>query len=137
MTQEGIVTKALNNGLAEVMVERTTACGECANREVCHYTSEVRTFAKNSIGAREGEKVIIQSKSSEIIGAAFLLYIVPLAVLLIGYLLIAQTGAPESTCIAGAFTAFAVAVAVVTIYQRQRTKKKQIEFEIIAYNLNE
>ena len=93
--------------------------------------------AKNSIGAREGEKVIIQSKSSEIIGAAFLLYIVPLAVLLIGYLLIAQTGAPESTCIAGAFAAFAVAVAVVTIYQRQRTKKKQIEFEIIAYNLNE
>ena len=83
MTQEGIVTKALNNGLAEVMVERTTACGECANREVCHYTSEVRTFAKNSIGAREGEKVIIQSKSSEIIGAAFLLYIVPLAVLLL------------------------------------------------------
>ena len=63
--------------------------------------------------------------------------VVPLAVLLIGYLLIAQTGAPESTCIAGAFAAFAVAVAVVTIYQRQRTKKKQIEFEIIAYNLNE
>ena len=72
-----------------------------------------------------------------LIGAAFLLYIVPLAVLLIGYLLIAQTGAPESTCIAGAFAAFAVAVAVVTIYQRQRTKKKQIEFEIIAYNLND
>lgn len=137
MTQEGIVTKAMDNGLAEVMVERTTACGECANREVCQYTSEIRTYAKNTIGAREGEKVIIQSKSSEIIGAAFLLYIVPLIVLLAGYMLIARTGAPEMHCIAGAFGGFAVAVAIVTIYQRQRTKKKQIEFEIVRYNLND
>ena len=137
MTQEGIVTKALSNGLAEVLVERTTACGECANREVCKYTSEVRTYAKNTIGAHEGEKVIISSKSSEIIGAAFLLYIVPMVVLLAGYLLMAWTGAGEMQCIAGAFGGFAVAVAIVTIYQRQRAKKKQIEFEIVSYTLND
>ena len=77
MTQDAIVTKALNNGLAEVLVERGTACGDtCGSCEVCKYASEIRTYARNSLGAAEGDRVVIKTRSSEIIGAAFLLYIV-------------------------------------------------------------
>lgn len=138
MTQDAIVTKAFPNGLAEVLVERATACGDtCGSCEVCKYASEIRTVARNTLGAEVGERVVIKTKSSDIIGAAFLLYIIPLAVMLITYLLVAMTGAEEIPCIAASFVTFAVAVLIVTVYQRHRAKKKTIEFEIVSYKLNE
>ncbi len=138
MTQDAIVTKALNNGLAEVLVERGTACGDtCGSCEVCKYASEIRTYARNSLGAAEGDRVVIKTRSSEIIGAAFLLYIVPLIVMLGAYMLTANTGASEGQCIAVSFAAFFVCVLIVTVYQRIRAKKKMIEFEIVSYQLDE
>jgi len=137
MTQDAIVTKAFENGLAEVLVERGTACGDCASCEVCRYANEIRTYAKNTIGAKIGERVIIKTKSSDIIGAAFILYIIPLIVMIASYLISAQTGAPESRSIGVCFAAFGVCVAIVTLYQRKQAKKKQIEFEIVSYKLND
>ena len=32
MTQTGIITKILDNGLADVAVERVTACSHCSRR---------------------------------------------------------------------------------------------------------
>lgn len=137
MTQDAIVTKAFQNGLAEVLVERGTACGDCASCEVCRYANEIRTYAKNTIGAEAGQRVVIESKSSVIIGAAFILYIIPLIVLIGAYLIAARTGAQELQCIAASFAAFFVCVLAVTLYQRNQAKKKQIEFEIVGYKLND
>lgn len=138
MVQDAIVLKALSNGLAEVLVERATACGDnCGSCGVCKYASEIRTYAKNTLGASEGERVVIKTKSSDIIGAAFLIYIIPLAVLLIAYALAAMQGVAETTGIAVSFAAFFVCVAIVTVIQRKRAKKKQIEFEIVSYKLND
>lgn len=138
MTQDAIVTKAFDNGLAEVLVERGTACGDnCGACEVCKYASEIRTYARNTLGASVGERVVIKTKSSDIIGAAFLLYIIPLAVMIITYLMVAMTGATEITSIGASFGTFAASGLIVTVYQRQRAKKKQIEFEIVSYKLND
>lgn len=134
MTQDAIVTKVLGNGLAEVLVERATACGDnCGSCEVCKYASEIRTYAKNTLGASAGERVVIKTKSRDIIGAAFLLYIIPLAVLVIAYMIAAARGAGENTSIAVSFAAFFVCLIIVTVFQRHRAKKKQIEFEIVSY----
>jgi len=138
MVQDAIVTKALSNGLAEVLVERATACGDnCGSCGVCKYASEIRTYAKNTLGAREGERVVIKTKSSDIIGAAFLIYVIPLVVLLLAYAASATQNVPETTSIAVSFAAFFVCVAIVTVIQRRRAKKKQIEFEIVSYKLND
>lgn len=134
MTQDAIVTKVLGNGLAEVLVERATACGDnCGACEVCKYASEIRTYAKNTLGASAGERVVIKTKSKDIIGAAFLLYIIPLAVLIIAYMIAASQGMGENSSIAVSFAAFFVTVLIVTVFQRHRAKKKQIEFEIVSY----
>ena len=47
MTQDAVVTKVLNNGMAEVVVTRGTACGSnCGNCESCAFQNELNAFAK-------------------------------------------------------------------------------------------
>lgn len=132
MTQDAVVTKVFKNGMAEVAVTRGTACGSnCGNCESCVFQNEIKAYAKNSVHARPGEKVVIESLSSRIFGAAFLLYIVPMAVFVIAYLIVSGMGIGEGLGIVCSFAAFAVAVAAVVVYQRRSKRKNPIKFEII------
>ncbi|MDO4815407.1 MAG: SoxR reducing system RseC family protein [Bacillota bacterium] len=132
MTQDAVVTKVLKNGMAEVVVSRGTACGSnCGNCESCAFQNELKAFAKNTISAKQGEKVVIETVSSRIFSAAFLLYIVPIIMLFIGYALAAHYSLTEGLSILVSFGFFAVAVALVVIYQRISKKKNPIKFEII------
>ena len=134
MTQDAVVTKVLNNGMAEVAVSRGTACGSnCGNCESCVFQNELKAFAKNSIHAKPGEKVVIESLSSRIFSAAFLLYIVPFILFFIGYAVAAHYSLSEGLSILVSFAFFAVAVAVVVVYQRINKKKNPIKFEIVQF----
>ena len=131
MTQDAVVTRVFPNGLAEVAVTRGTACGSnCGNCESCAFQNELKAIAKNSVHATQGEKVIIESVSSRIFSAAFLLYIVPFIALFIGYAVAAANSLSEGLCILVSFGFFLVAVAIVVVYQRINKRKKPITFEI-------
>ncbi len=131
MTQDAVVTRVFPNGLAEVAVTRGTACGSnCGNCESCAFQNELKAIAKNTVHAVQGEKVIIESVSSRIFSAAFLLYIVPFIALFIGYAVAAANSLSEGMCILVSFGFFLVAVAIVVIYQRINKRKKPITFEI-------
>ncbi|MBO4681077.1 MAG: SoxR reducing system RseC family protein, partial [Clostridiales bacterium] len=101
MTQEAVVTKLFPNGMAEVAVTRMTACGgNCGSCESCMLQSEVKTLAQNRLNAQPGERVVIESRTSAVFGAVFLVYILPLACFLIGYALAYVSGLSEGLCIA-------------------------------------
>lgn len=137
MTQDAVVIKSFANGLAEVLVARGTSCGEhCGSCSVCKYTGEIHTYAQNTIGAQPGDHVEVSSKSSEIIGAAFMLYIIPMVAMVVAYMIAAGTGASENMCIGAAFGAFAVMVGIVTLYHRARAKKKAIDLIITKYKVD-
>lgn len=132
MTQDAVVTKVFDNGMAEVVVTRGTACGSnCGNCESCAFQNELKAFAKNTVNAKRGEKVVIESLSSRIFGAAFLLYIVPFILFFIGYAVAAHYNLSEGMCVLISFAFFAAAMAVVVIWQRISKKKNPIKFEII------
>lgn len=132
MTQDAVVTKLLPNGMAEVVVARGTACGSnCGNCESCMFQNEIKTLAKNTIHARQGEKVEIETVSSKIFGAAFLVYIVPFIAFFIGYAIAAAFGLTETACMLVSTAAFLAAVAVIVITQRVRRDKDPITFEIV------
>jgi len=134
MTQDAVVTRVLPHGMAEVAVSRGTACGSnCGNCESCVFQSELKTFAKNTINAAQGEKVVIETASSKIFGAAFLVYIVPFIAFFIGYAIAAALGLSEEGCILVSISAFVLAVAVVIISQRMIRKRKPIKFEITQF----
>ena len=138
MTQDAVVLKAFDNGLAEVLVARGTSCGEhCGSCSVCKYVGEIHTYAKNKIHAAPGDKVVIESKTSEVLGAAFTIYIIPMIAMLLAYLAAAAMGFGEAVSVPVAFLAFLACVGVVTVYQRARAKKKEIELVIVSYRLDE
>ena len=133
MTQDAVVTKILPDGMAEVAVTRTTACGgNCSSCEACMFQSELKAIARNAIGARPGQRVVIESKTSRVFGAAVLVYVMPLLLFLLGYLLAAALGAGEGVRILVSFCALLVSALILVLSQRLKKQKKPISFTIIA-----
>lgn len=134
MTQEAVVTKVLPNGMAEVAVRRTTACGgNCASCDSCVFERELKTLAKNTVQAAPGQKVLIESQTSKVFGAAILVYILPLILFLCGYLLASLFGLNEPGCIVVSFLALLVGAAIVVLSQKRRRAGSAITFEIVEF----
>ena len=134
MTQDAVVTKLMPRGMAEVTVVRSTACGgSCGSCESCIYQNELKTLARNKIDAQPGQKVGIESKTSVVVGAAMLVYIMPLALFLIGYALAAAAGASEGLCIAVSFAALVVGAVILVTSQKLRKNKNPITFDIVGF----
>ena len=68
MTQTGIVKKILDKGMADVAVERVTACSHCSGCGECIYGKEIHVEAENKIFAQPGERVVLESKTTTILG---------------------------------------------------------------------
>ena len=137
MTQDAVVTRVLPNNMAEVVVTRGTACGSnCGNCESCVFQNEIKTLAKNTVNATKGEKVVIETLSSEIFGAAFLLYIVPFIAFFIAYAIAYSCNLGEVACMIISGIAFVLCIAAVIIYQRIKRSSKPIKFEIIQLREN-
>ena len=127
MTQDAVVTKLVSRHVAEVEVERGTACGgTCESCEACVFQNRIRAEAVNKVSALPGQKVVIESKTSDVLGAAALLYLVPVVLLFLGYAI----GWAEGGCVLIGFGFFALGVASNVIYQRKK-KASPITFEII------
>ena len=132
MTQDAVVTKVYPDGMAEVAVARSTACGgNCGSCESCIFQSELRTKAYNAIQAKPGQKVVIETKSSKIFGAAILVYVVPLLLFLLGYLVAHLAGGGEGLCIAASFSGLLLGAVILVLTQKNRKGSDQITFEII------
>jgi len=133
VTQDAIVVKLLPNSMAEVAVTRTTACGgDCGGCESCIFQSELKAIAKNSIGARPGQKVVIASSSRTVFSAAILVYIMPILFFLLGYAISSLFGASEGISVLVSFSFLILSAFVLIIIQKKRSVTHPISFEIIS-----
>ena len=131
MTQDAVVYRCLDDGMAEVVVSRGTACGSnCASCEACVFQNELKTRARNPIGARPGQRVVIESKSSKVYGAIFLVYVLPIVLAVAGYFAAYTLGAPEGGCILATFAGICLGAVIVVLSQKK--DKNPITFEIIS-----
>lgn len=129
MTQDAVVINSFKNGMAEVSVLRGTACGgNCGNCEACVYQNELRTPAVNTVNAVKGQHVIIESSSAKVYKAEFVVYIMPLLFLIIGYLVASLLGAAEMISVLVGFISLGLGVLVVVFTQKN---KNDITFEIV------
>lgn len=85
LVEEGIV-KLSKNGIAEVVISSSSSCEECSAKIYCKpgNSSERTLIARDPFGAKAGDKVRVVIKGSKILSASFLLYGIPLILLLIG-----------------------------------------------------
>lgn len=82
-TEKGKVIKA-ENGKVVVQFERTSACGHCDHKESCNSGDGSYMFLEldNTINAKAGETVEISSTKKNIYKNGFVVYILPLIILL-------------------------------------------------------
>ena len=88
MRNKATVDRVLPDGRAELLVRRESACsGDCHRCGGCGGTEQVlRLTAKDTLGVREGDIVYVESDGAVVLKGAFLLYLLPLALFLAGYL---------------------------------------------------
>lgn len=136
MTSRGTVKKILPDGRAVVEVTRQSACGhDCAEcSSLCGASGAISSVAENPVGARVGETVTIETPSKKIISAAALVYIVPLALLILGYAAAALLGASEGRALIGSLVGFAVGVAVVVAVNKLSRRGRDFKVTITAVN---
>ena len=133
MTQDAIVTKLLPNAMAEVVVTRSTACGSnCGSCESCIFQSELKAVARNRINARPGQRVVIESRTSKVFSAAILVYVMPLVLFVLGFVIATLLGASEGLAILVSFLALILAAVILVRQQRGQRADRQIQFEIIS-----
>lgn len=131
MTQIATVERILDPSHAEISVPRKSACGhdceECAGCGVSG--ASVYARAKNPIGARPGQKVVVESDTKNMLGIVSLVYLVPVVLFFVGYF--AAGTLPEVwRCITAAL-AFAVGVGLAVVYDRQLKKRGGLTFTIV------
>ena len=89
MTQIATVEKILDADHAVISVPRKTACGhDCEECAGCGVNgAAVKEKARNTVGARPGQKVVVESDTKNMLGIISLVYLTPVVLFLLGYLL--------------------------------------------------
>lgn len=120
------------DGMATVIHFRQSACsGDCHRCSGCGAAQEaIELSAKNLIGAAPGDLVTVTSETGPVLKAAMVLYLAPLLLFFLGYLL----GA--ALWVRGALTGcagFALGIGLAVVYDRKIVKKQKNEYIITGY----
>ena len=119
-TEKGIVTQ-IGPGTAWVRTLPSEACASCASCGTCNaQRDDMEVEVINEVGAKIGDRILIDIKTSAFLKATFLLYVFPIIGLLAGAMLGVQAAAyygyDSSACSAlFGFAAFFLTVAFVRI----------------------
>ena len=132
MTQTVRIQKIFEDGTAQVMHIRQSACsGDCHKCSGCGAAQETMALtARNPIGARVGDLVVIEAQTGPVLAAAAALYVLPLVLFFAGYVagnLLWGKG-PLCGC-----AAFILGIALSVLYDRLVAKKKQTVYTITGY----
>ncbi len=122
MFQSGIVKKTSGKN-ADVEITRSSACAEnCASCGLCPGKTAVVTAA-NDVGAAAGDTVVIDMADSKVLGAAFLVYIVPVITLIAGYLIGEAISGKESAGIVTGFILMILTFAAIILTDKKRRNR--------------
>ena len=126
------VEKVNPDATAQVVIVRQSACsGDCHKCSGCGAAKETLVLtAKNPIGAKEGDLVVIESPSGPVLAAAAMLYMVPLVLFIGAYLLGEHLWSKGP--VFGAL-GFVLGILGAVVYDRLVAKKKNTEYTIIRY----
>ena len=85
LTEEGIV-KESKDGIATIVISNSDNCEECTAKLYCNpgNSSERSLTVKDTFGVVAGDKVRISIKVSQILRISFLIYGIPLILILVG-----------------------------------------------------
>ena len=116
---------------ARVACLRQSACsGDCHKCSGCGAVEQTMIFtARNPIGARPGDLVTVESATGPVLKAAAVLYMLPLALFIAGYLLGMRW---QLGGLIGA-AAFVLSIAIIVAYDRLVMKRRNTVYTITGF----
>ena len=94
-------------------------------------SAPVSVLAQNPLGAKPGDKVIVASDSGSILGAAAMVYLLPIILFFLGYFIAQAEGMIESVCIAAGGACFALAMVIIILMDRKMKRRSKELFSIV------
>lgn len=133
MTQIATVERILDPNHAEISVPRKSACGhDCEECAGCGVTgAAVHARAVNTIGARPGQKVVVESSTQKMLGIVALVYLIPVALFMLGYLVMVFLKASVGVQYFAAVAGFAIGIALAILYDRRLRARGGLVFTIV------
>lgn len=126
------VRQTHEDGIATVVHIRESACsGDCHKCSGCGAAKEaILLEAKNPIGAKMGDLVIIESESGPVLKAAAVMYMLPMVFFFAGYALGAALW-QRGGLVGG--LAFLASIGLAVVYDRKVVKKQNTGYTIIRF----
>lgn len=126
------VREVYADGTAQVVHVRESACsGDCHKCSGCGAVKQSMIFrAVNTVGACPGQLVTVTAQSAPVLKAAAVLYLLPVLLFIVGYLLGAAWWKAGALC---GGVGFLVGIALAVIYDRLVAKKRNTVYTITGY----
>lgn len=133
MTQIATVERIIDEDHAVISVPRKSACGhDCEECAGCGVTgAAVRAKAVNTVGAKVGQKVVVQSDTKKMLRIVALVYLIPVILFLLGYLIPALMGTSVALQYALAGIGFFVGIVGAIVYDRYLRSRGGLSFTIV------
>lgn len=131
MTQYATVTEVLDKGLVRVIVARKSACGhDCEHCGGCGAQGgSVEVQAKTALPVEPGDKVELYSGGRKVLGAAALVYLTPVVLFLLGYMI--PSWLTEGLRYACGGAGFLLGILCAVAYDRYMRCHDRISYEIL------
>lgn len=143
MEEEGVVVK-LEDGKAIIHSERGSSCSKCSSKSACEALGgsggkTMETRAINEVGATVGDTVKFAIDSVVFLKSSFLIYIVPLVVMIIGGILgegyaeknLQEWDSDLVAAIAGLFS-LVIAFLLIKLWSKSVEKKAKYQPQVTA-----
>lgn len=122
---------SITNDLAVVGINRGTMCGEnCSSCGMCE-KGKTKIKAKNSIGAKAGDSVVLSVSVSDGLKAAMLVYGIPVIILVLSVVLFLNAGFSEKAAVVFSFLIMSLWFFCIFLAEKTGLFKKYILAEII------
>ena len=133
MTQIATVERILDENHAEISVPRKSACGhDCEECAGCGVTgAAVHARALNPIGARPGQKVVVQSDTGKMLHIVVLVYLIPVLLFFVGYFVTMAVTANVGVQYVTAGIGFAAGILLAVFYDRRLRQRGGLSFQIV------
>jgi len=133
MTQIATVEKILDSQHAIISVPRKSACGhDCEECAGCGISgTAIRARAINAVGAKIGQKVVVESSTEKMLGIVALVYLTPIVLFFIGYItmLLLNFSVPVQYTVAG--IGFVLGILCAVWYDRRLRDRGGLSFTIV------
>ena len=133
MTQIATVERIIDHNHVVISVPRKSACGhDCEECAGCGISgTAIRAKAVNNVGAKIGQKVVVESSTEKMLSIIALVYITPIVLFFVGYIAMLLLNFSVAVQYTTAIVGFVLGILCAVWYDRRLRERGGLVFTIV------